>query len=141
MQFHVDFIKHFKLWFVLAGILTLVGLFGIFVRGLNYGIDFTGGTQIVLKYQRPTTTASVYQVLDKRHLSNSQVVFLGTSHQQVQITTPKISEGQRNALLAHLKSVGKYQEISTNRVSGIIGAQTERTALLAVVIATAAIII
>jgi preprotein translocase subunit SecF len=141
MKTQVDFVKHYKLWFVLSGILTLVALFGIFVRGLNYGIDFTGGTEIVLKYQQPTTSAAVYQVLDQDKLSHSQVLFLGNTHRQVQITTPTISEGQRNTLLTKLKSVGSYHEISTNRVSGIVGAQTERAALLAVLIATAAIIV
>ncbi len=141
MKIQLDFVKHYKLWFLLSGMLVLMALFGIFMRGLNYGIDFTGGTQMVVKYPRPITSAAVYQVLKKEYLSQSQVLFMGSSHQEVQITTPTISEHERNLVLAKLKTVGNYQEISTNRVSGIVGAQTERTALLAVLIATAAIII
>lgn len=141
MKIQLDFIKHYKLWFVLSGILVVVALFGIFVRGLNYGIDFTGGTQMQLKFSHPITTAAVSRVLDAQRLNQSQVVFVGKGSRQVQITTPTISEGQRNTVLAKMKSVGKYQEISTNRVSSVIGQQTERTALIAVLIATAAIIL
>ncbi|MDA8205424.1 MAG: protein translocase subunit SecF [Thermaerobacter sp.] len=141
MKIQLDFVKHYKLWFLLSGMLVLVALLGIFMRGLNYGIDFTGGTQMVVKYPRPVTSAAVSRVLKKENLSQSQVLFMGSSHQEVQITTPTISEHERNLVLAKLKTVGNYQEISTNRVSGIVGAQTGRTALLAVLIATAAIII
>lgn len=141
MKLSLDFVKHYKLWFVLSAILTVIALLGIFVRGLNYGIDFTGGTQMVVKYAQPTTSAAIYRVLNKEQLNHSQVLFLGKAHKEVQITTPTISESQRNTVLSNLRTVGKYQEISTNRVSGIVGAQTERAALLAVLIATAAIII
>lgn len=141
MTFHLDFVKRWKLWFALAAILCVIGLFGIFVRGLNYGIDFTGGTQLQLRFSHAVSTTSINRVLDRERLSQSTVVYIGSGHRQVEITTPTISEGQRDTLLAKMHSVGPYQEISTNRVSSIIGQQTERTALLAVLIATAAIIV
>lgn len=141
MQFHLNFMKHYRLWFILSGVVLLIALFGIFVRGLNYGIDFTGGTQLDLQFNRPVTSAQVYRVLDQQHLSQSQVVFLGHGHRQVQITTPPITEGARNAVLAHMHRVSSYREISTQRVSSVIGKQTERVALLAVLIATVAIIL
>lgn len=141
MTFHWDFVKHYKLWFILSGVLMVVALFGIFVRGLNYGIDFTGGTQLQLAFNRPVTATAVTRVLDRQSLNQSQVVFIGKGHRQVQITTPPITEGQRNAVLAKMHSVGSYHEISTTRVSSIIGRQTEVTALIAVLIATVAIIL
>lgn len=141
MRFHYDFIKHWKLWFILTGALTIVAVLGIFVRGLNYGIDFTGGTQMNLKFSHAVSSASVRRVLDAQHLNQSSIVFVGAGQRQVQITTPTISEHERGVLLSKMKSVSPYQEISTSRVSSIIGQQTERTALLAVTIATVAIIL
>ncbi len=141
MRFQFDYIKHWKLWFVLTGVLTVIALLGIFVRGLNYGIDFTGGTQMNLKFSHAISTTAVHRVLDSQHLNQSTVVFIGANHRQVQITTPTISEHERGVLLSKMKSVAPYQEISTSRVSSTIGQQTERTALLAVIIATVAIII
>lgn len=141
MTFHLDFVKHYKLWFVLSGILMLIALFGIFVRGLNYGIDFTGGTQLQLGFNRSVTATTVTRVLNAQHLNQSQVVFIGKGRHDVQITTPPITESQRNVVLSKMHSVGAYHEISTTRVSSIIGQQTERTALIAVLIATAGIIL
>ncbi|MCY0900162.1 MAG: protein translocase subunit SecF [Firmicutes bacterium] len=140
MTFRLNFIKHWKLWFALSGAFLVIALLGIFVRGLNYGIDFTGGSQMDLRFQRPVTTAAIRRVLDAHHLNQSTVVYVGQGHQQVLITTPTISEHQRDVLLSQFHRVAPYQEISTSRVSSIIGQQTERTALLAVIIATVAII-
>jgi preprotein translocase subunit SecF len=40
----INFIGRWKLWFLLSGIVILAGLASLFVRGLNLGIDFEGGT-------------------------------------------------------------------------------------------------
>jgi preprotein translocase subunit SecF len=39
----VDFVGRSKLWFGLSGLIILIGLVGLDVRGLNLGIDFEGG--------------------------------------------------------------------------------------------------
>lgn len=141
MTFRLNFLRHWKLWFALSGALMVIALGSFFVRGLNYGIDFTGGTQMDLKFHQVVSVPKIRSVLDRYHLSQSTIVYVGHSQQEVLITTPTISEHERTALLGHLNRVGAYQEVSTSRVSSIIGQQTERTALLAVLIATVAIII
>ncbi|MCY0865034.1 MAG: protein translocase subunit SecF [Sulfobacillus sp.] len=141
MAFQIDFLKRWKLWFVLSGILLLVALGSLAFRGLNYGIDFTGGTQLDLRFHQTVSSTAIRQVLDRDHLSGSTIEFLGNGQREVLITTPAISEAQRNRLLHQLAHVGSYQEIATNRVSSIIGQETERTAVLAVAIATVAIIL
>lgn len=143
MPFHFQFVKHWRTWFALSAILMLVALFGIFVRGLNYGIDFTGGTQMDLRFNHAVSSTQLQGPLGQYHLSgNSTVVFVGSGHREVLITTPTISEQARAGLLAAFKThVGTFSAIGTSRVSSIIGQQTEQTALLAVLIAIAGIIL
>src|SRR3954466_9719985 len=40
----IDFIGRWKLWFLISGVIILIGLVSLFARGLNLGIDFKGGT-------------------------------------------------------------------------------------------------
>ena len=40
---NVQIVPHWKRWFAISGIVILVGLVGLFTRGLNLGIDFSGG--------------------------------------------------------------------------------------------------
>ena len=39
--------------FTMTLVLTLVGLGALFAKGLNFGLDFTGGTLIELQYEQP----------------------------------------------------------------------------------------
>lgn len=142
MRFHFSFIQHWKLWFVVSGLLAIIGIGGFFIRGLNYGIDFTGGTQLDLRFHQSVTTTAITNTLDSMHLLGSTVVFLGKGRTHAEITTPNISQAQRDQVLTTLsRKVGAFTEISTNRVSSVIGQETEQRALLAVVIAMAAIML
>lgn len=50
-QTHFDFINRWKLWFALSGLVIVIGLAALGVRGLNFSIDFKGGVQ----WEVPTT--------------------------------------------------------------------------------------
>src|SRR5690349_25175182 len=39
-----QFIKHSKRWAILSGVLIVLSFVALFTRGLNFGIDFEGGT-------------------------------------------------------------------------------------------------
>ena len=41
----VDFIGRQKLWYAFSGILIALALVGIFAKGLNFGIEFSGGSE------------------------------------------------------------------------------------------------
>ncbi|MCY0881308.1 MAG: protein translocase subunit SecF, partial [Firmicutes bacterium] len=141
MRYHVNFLKHWRVWLLASGLLMVLALGAFFIRGLNYGIDFTGGTEMNLQYVHTVSDKQINKVLAEQHIAGSRVVFAGAKHRDVLITTPPISEHQRDMLLNRLNTLGKYKEISTSRVSSTIGQQTERHALLAVVLAVIAIIL
>ena len=39
-----DFVGRFRLWLAISGVIIVAGLIALFIRGLNLGIDFEGGT-------------------------------------------------------------------------------------------------
>ncbi|HDP25627.1 MAG TPA: protein translocase subunit SecF [Deltaproteobacteria bacterium] len=60
----IEFMKYRKFGFGLSLALVLVSLVSIFfIRGLNYGIDFEGGTEILVNFSLPVNTADVRGVL------------------------------------------------------------------------------
>ncbi len=43
-----DFVGHRALWYAISGTLVGLAILVILVKGLNFGIEFTGGTQYTL---------------------------------------------------------------------------------------------
>src|SRR5574341_2183433 len=66
-------------WFYIASLSAVaVALLSIALhRGLNYGIDFTGGTLIQVRYDKPVTVAQVRQGLDEFKLGSALIQQFG----------------------------------------------------------------
>lgn len=60
---NIDFLKYRKIAYVISLTLMLAGLVSLLIRGLNYGIDFKGGTEVVLRFEDDVTVSDVRAVL------------------------------------------------------------------------------
>jgi len=60
---NVDFLKNRKIAYVISLTLMLAGVLSLFVKGLNFGIDFKGGTEVVLRFEEEVTVGEVRSVL------------------------------------------------------------------------------
>lgn len=47
----IDWLGKRKIFYAVSLSLFLIGWITVFVRGLHFGIDFKGGTEIVLEFQ------------------------------------------------------------------------------------------
>jgi SecD/SecF fusion protein len=89
---HVDFIGKRKIFYGISIFITVVGIASLFIRGLNPGIDFTGGRTYVVRFDQPVKTADVASNLEKVFGEAPLVVTFGNVN-QVRITTKyKINE-------------------------------------------------
>ncbi|MCX6253542.1 MAG: protein translocase subunit SecDF [Bacteroidia bacterium] len=82
----IDFIGMRKYFYVFSGIILLAGVVSLFVKGLNPGIDFTGGRTYVIRFDNPVITEDIAARLTASFGELPQVVTYG-SENQVKITT------------------------------------------------------
>jgi SecD/SecF fusion protein len=88
----IDFIGMRKYFYVVSGVILLGGVVSLFVRGLNPGIDFTGGRTYVVQFDTPVRTEDVAAKLTDVFGDLPQVVTFGNEN-TVKITTKyKINE-------------------------------------------------
>jgi preprotein translocase subunit SecF len=78
MQFfktpHIDFIGIRKYFYSLSVILMLMGIVSIIAhKGLNFGIDFKGGTAMVVRFEKDVTTTKIRTALEKIGLGDSEI--------------------------------------------------------------------
>jgi len=71
---HIEFIKHRRKAYFLSLILIVVGIASLIIRGgLNYGIDFTGGSLVQLHFDKPITTEDIRGSLAKVELERGVI--------------------------------------------------------------------
>ena len=111
----LDVIKNRKIWFSFSGTLIVIAVvalcFNLFVRGeaLNFGIDFTGGTLINLRFERPVSIGEVRGVLDEFKLGESVIQKSGET--DILIRTVPIEGDVRAKIMSDLNTKVATSEI------------------------------
>ena len=89
---HFDFLGKRKLAYVVSGTIVILGLFSLFTRGLNQGVDFVGGRTFTVRFDSSVKTqdiandlATVFINADGKQMK-PEVKTLGGAN-QVKITT------------------------------------------------------
>jgi SecD/SecF fusion protein len=87
INMNFDFLKKKKLVYGINIGVIVVCLLALGLRGLNQGIDFTGGRNYVVRFEQPVNTVDAQELLDPLFEDNSpNVITLGSAN-QVRIST------------------------------------------------------
>ena len=78
MTFNIDFMGKRFIATVASGILLLISVGAFVVNGLNWGLDFTGGSLIKVDYAEPVDAEEIRQTLEGQGFSNGTVQYLGS---------------------------------------------------------------
>ncbi len=81
-------VKSYKIWFILSAVIILAGLGMIAISGLNFGIDFTGGTMLSFNPERDLVAEDIAQALKDLEL-DPVIQHQGLSDETVIIKTKK----------------------------------------------------
>ena len=137
MRWSIDFIGLSKWFFSISGLIVAAGALAIAGLGINFGIDFEGGTRIQTPLERPANVDQVRQALPPG-LQNAEVQSvedpeLGAN--VVQISTEELRPGQEQQVQNALDDAfGVDQaEFTTSSIGPTFGAQIARTAAIAIV--------
>ena len=72
-----EFMKYRRFFITASLVLNVIGLGVFFTKGLNYGIEFTGGTELSLKFAQSPDLGEVRAALEREGLRNPSVTTLG----------------------------------------------------------------
>ena len=129
-----------KIWFIISLLIIIPGLFSMITRGFNFGIDFTGGTIIDLKFSQPVNISQIRESLKPYGLDGSTIQLSGESSDvetstDVMIRTIDLEENDRKKVMSSIKSdVGDYEVMREEKVGATIGGELIMNAVMALVI-------
>jgi preprotein translocase subunit SecF len=72
-----DFLGKRKIAYTISITIFLIGLISVIVRGLEFGIDFKGGTEIVLQFEKPVDVGEIRTYVENLGLGTAEVKTFG----------------------------------------------------------------
>lgn len=127
-----------KVWFTLSLILITISLGSLVIQGLNFGIDFVGGTIVTIELNTTFDNADARAIVDKFDPS-AELTYAGDAKTQVIVTTKKsLNTEERQALFTGFKekyNLADADLISIDTVNASIGKEMATNSILAIVVA------
>lgn len=84
---HFDFLRTRKTSFIVVGVVIVAIIASLFGRGLNLGIDFSGGRNYVVKFDHPVEASKIQQNLAPLFPGSSLSVITIENQNQVRVST------------------------------------------------------
>ncbi|WP_028455466.1 protein translocase subunit SecF [Chitinilyticum litopenaei] len=94
----IPFMSYGKLTTAISLITFVLAVFFLVFKGLNFGVEFTGGTVIELRYEQPADLQKIRVQVDTLKYGESQVQAMGTTR-DVMVRLPNI-KGKTSAQLS-----------------------------------------
>lgn len=123
----------YKVWFFIGSLLIIIpGLFFIFMGGLKFGIDFTGGGLLEYKFEKPVSAD------DLKSFGSA----VASGENTYILRTPAISHDDLEKLKTQITDkLGKFEVRREENVGPTIGKELEQKALIALVISWVTIVL
>lgn len=137
----IKFISRKKYFYLISGLVLLIGIISLLGQGFNFGIDFAGGTLFQLDFEQEDIKVSdIRNVLADINLGSSTIQSLSNS--EFVIRTAQIEIQEREKIFASLKErIGPFQVLRIEMVGPTIGQALKRLAFLAIIFAFIGIIL
>lgn len=138
MKKNIQVAEKSKIWFAVSLILIAISVGSLFINGLNFGIDFIGGTIVTIELNTPFETSDAKALIEE-YDSSADVTYAGEAKTQVIISTKKdLSTEDRQALFSKFQEKYNLEDtdlLSIDTVSPSIGAEMANSAMIAAVVA------
>ena len=116
MSFNIDFLAWRKLALIVSSIFLVVSISSLLIKGLNWGLDFTGGTLVELSYPNGAEIDSIRDTLRSEGFEGAQVANFG-SNKEVLIKLPgTISDSLGSEIISLLKKQNLNEDIDLRRI-------------------------
>ena len=125
-----------KMYF-LSTTIILLGFVSLFIKGVNYGIDFRGGTELVLSFSAIPDIGQLRAALTKVGFADSEIKSFGND-QTILIRTTKQEEGMavaikiKDGIQKDLSNLS-FQVLREDKIGPKIGKELRRDAVYAVI--------
>ncbi len=137
-----DFIGVRRYAYAATAVIILPGLLFLLAKGLNYSIEFTGGTLLQVQSKKPVNVADLRTGLDREGLHGAEIQNFGAANEYVvraRVAKPGSDANDTQATasavthaLDNVLGAGNYTVLRTEAVGPKVGGELRQKAFLAI---------
>ena len=139
-----NFIKKRKIYYIISTVIIIVGLVFGLIGGLNYGIDFTGGTMIQVDLHKEVPISDVEETIEG-FMKDPSIVYTGEGNTQVIIKTIESLDNENRTLAINALSdeygITDEDVLASEQFGPSVGNELKVNAIKAVIIASIGMLI
>ena len=137
-------VENKKIWFSISIVIMAIGLICIITRGLNLGIDFTGGSLLEIELHQEVEVSEIRSIFDK-YDKNANISLLGPDKTIVQIRSIEdFDKNTREEIFNQFKSAYNLEEnepLRRDQFGPTIGKEIQKKAIIAIIFAAIGMLI
>ncbi|MDO8435994.1 MAG: protein translocase subunit SecF [bacterium] len=133
----INFVKYSKLYYIFSGIIFAVAVYSLISFGLKFGIDFTGGSILEVRFEQRPENAVIQEKLKDFNLG--EIVVQPTGEKGIILKTKEVSEETHQSIIVKLGEINKVEELSFESIGPVIGKELEQKTRNAIILALIAI--
>ncbi|HQJ75364.1 MAG TPA: protein translocase subunit SecF [Bacteroidota bacterium] len=132
-----------RIWYIVSSIILLIGAIATLIKGITFGIDFTGGTEIILRFNQPIEVGTVRGAIDETGISGAEIKTYGEVNQiLIRVKqTDNVSLDKIKNSIANIKPGLTYEILKEDKIGPKIGEELKKDAIYAVFFSLIAILV
>ncbi len=143
---NINFMGQRSMAAVISGLLILAAIASLFMQGLNFGIDFTGGTVVEMGYSEDADIKAIRSSLENSEFSDATVQYFGSAKDVLFRVAPKegLNSADISTKLMESLQASSSSEIEMRRVEFVgpqVGEELREQGGLAMLAALACIFV
>ncbi|HET6836970.1 MAG TPA: protein translocase subunit SecF [Gemmatimonadales bacterium] len=145
-----DFMGRRRIAYLITIAIMLPGLVVLLLRGVNYSVEFTGGTLIQVQSKKPVDVGAVRNALEARGVNGAEIQTFGSERELVirarvaqegaDRDDTQATSGALQAALDAALGTGNYTILRTEAVGPKVGGELRHKALMAILLSFLAVL-
>jgi preprotein translocase subunit SecF len=142
---NIDFMAKRRIGYTISGVLIGAGIVSLSLKGFDFGVDFLGGTELIVQFSRPAPIGDIRSALERVGFGRAEIKAYG-SDRDILIRTTAITTTEGVAVGERLRDGLKtafpdnpFTALKEDKIGPKIGAELRRDAIYAVIASLLAI--
>ncbi len=136
---NIPFLKYTKVYYVFSGILVLASLASLLVFGLNFGIDFSGGSILEIDLKDRPANMVIQEKLNDLNLG--EIVIQPTGTNGVIIRMKEVDESTHQQIVSKLQEISEVEEKRFESIGPVVGKELRQKTMILVIVSLIALLV